>query len=164
MSSPSKKRLIVSYALLVGIPLLGIVGVLGAGRRLTPPISVAGSWDFQIDPSATQAKPCFAGLGFTRSIVLSISQSGRYLTLKINSQHWASLTGTLQGKEVAANLSLPSTATCNGALGVLLSAEIQPQTVPRVMAGTLKFDGCPSCGSAHFQAVRQELDTKKLSE
>jgi len=164
MSSHSKKRLVVSYILLVGIPLLGVMGVLGAGRRLTPPISVAGTWDFQIDPKATLATSCFAGPGFTRSNVFSISQSGRYLTLKIDSQPWTSLTGTLDGKTVVANLSLPLTAPCNGASGVLLTAEIEPQTLPRVMAGTLEFDGCPSCASAHFQAVRRELKTEKLSE
>ncbi len=163
MTPHSKKRLVFSYVLLVGIPVLGVMGVLGAGRHLTPPISVAGNWDFRIDPTASQAESCLADLGFTHSNVFSISQSGRYLTLKINNQPGATLIGDLRGKLVAANLSLLLAAHCNGALGMSLTAEVEPEGVPRVMAGTLKFEGCPACGTGHFQAARRELNTK-LSE
>lgn len=164
MTPHSRKRLVISYVLLVGIPLLGVVGILGAGRRLTAPISVAGSWDFQIDPSATQARSCVAGLGFTHPTLLEISQSGQYLTLTLNSQPKVGLQGTLQGKAVAANLISPVEASCDGTAGLSLSAEINPKAVPRSMSGNLKFDGCPSCGSANFQAVRQVLPTGRRSE
>jgi hypothetical protein len=164
MKSPSKKRLVISYVLLVGIPLLGVVGVLGAGRSLTGPISVAGTWNLQIDPSVTQVKSCVAGLGFTHSNILDISQSGRYLTLTLNSQPKVGLPGTLQGKTVAANLTSPFETSCDGASGLSLTAEIDPKATPRTMSGVLKFDGCASCGSTNFQAVRQVLPTGRPSE
>lgn len=164
MASHSKQRLVIFYVLLVGIPLLGVVGVLGAGGSLTAPISVAGSWDIQIDPSIAQAQSCVARLGFTHPTILDISQSGRYLTLTVNSQPKVGLQGTLQGKTVAANLTSPREASCSGAAGLSLAAEIDDKAVPRTMSGVLSFDGCPSCESANFQAVRQELPTGKRSE
>jgi hypothetical protein len=163
MTSRSKKRLVISYVLLVGIPLLGVAGVLGAGRRLTAPISIAGSWDLQIDPSTNQAQSCVARLGFTRPTILDISQSGRYLTLTLNNQTKVGLQGTLQGKTVAANLTSPLEASC-GPAGLSLRAEVDPKDGPRIMSGILSFDGCPSCGSAKFQAVRQGLPTGRRSE
>jgi hypothetical protein len=164
VTAHSKKRLVVSYVLLVGIPLLGVVGVLGEGRRLTAPISIAGSWDFQIDPSAGEVQSCVAGLGFTRSSIMDISQSGRYLTLTLNSQPMVGLQGTLRGKTVAANLTSSLEARCNGAAGLSLTAEIDVKAAPRIMSGILMFDGCPSCGSVNFQAVRQVVPTGRRSE
>jgi hypothetical protein len=40
----SKRKLIVAYVLLVGVPLLGLLGIVRAGQHLTPPISVGGTW------------------------------------------------------------------------------------------------------------------------
>jgi hypothetical protein len=160
MFSRSKEKLVISYVLLVGIPLLGVVGVLGAGRNLRAPTSIAGGWDFQINPSATQPQSCVTGLVVVRPTILDISQSGRYLTLMVDSQPKFSLEGTLQGKTIVANLSLPLEASCKGAAGLSLTAEIDSKTAPRIMSGVLSFDGCPSCGSANFQAVRHVLQGK----
>jgi len=160
----SKEKLFVSYALLVGIPLLGVVSVLGAGRSLTAPLSVAGSWDLQIDSSFPQPQSCITSLGFHNPTVLDISQSGRYLTLTLNGQPKVELEGTLQGKTVAANLATPFKASCDGAARLSLTAEVDSKAAPRMMSGILKFDGCASCGSVNFQAVRQGLPTAKRSE
>jgi hypothetical protein len=164
VNSTSKKRFFVSYALLVGIPLLGVVGVLGAGRGLTAPLSVAGIWDFRIDPSASSAQSCVARLGFTPSTTMDISQSGRYLTLTLNNQSKVRLQGTLHGKKFATNLTSFQEASCDGAAGLLLTAEINAKSAPRIISGILKFEGCPSCGSANFQGLRQVLPTGRRSE
>ena len=95
---------------------------------------------------------------------MDISQSGRYLTLTLNSQPKVELEGTLRGKTVAANLTTSFKASCDGAAGLSVTAEIDPKAAPRMMSGILKFDGCPSCGSANFQAVRQGLPTARRSE
>ena len=160
----SKEKLAISYVLLVGIPLLGVVGVLAAGRRLAAPISIAGGWDFQITSSAIQPRSCIGRFVFARPTVLDISQSGTYLTLTLNSQPKLDLEGTLQGKTISANLSLPHEASCNGATGLSLTAEIDSNAGPRIMSGIVKFGGCPSCGSANFQAVSHVLPTGKRSE
>jgi hypothetical protein len=160
----SKEKLFVSYALLVGIPLLGVVGVLGAGRSLRAPLSVAGSWDLQIDSSVTQPQSCIASMGFHSPTVIDISQSGRYLTLTLNNQSRVGLEGTLHGNTVAANSNSPLKTSCDSVSGLSLTAEIDPKATPRIMSGILKFDGCPSCESANFQAVRQGLPTGRRSE
>jgi hypothetical protein len=161
---PSKKRLFVSYILMVGIPLFGIVGVLGAGRRLTAPISVAGSWDLQIDPSVTQARSCVAGLGFTHPTVLEISQSGKYLSLSLSSQLKVKLQATLEGKALVTDSTLPVAESCSGAAGLSLKADVEPKATPPTMSGVLSFDACPSCGAASFRAVRQVFPTGRRSE
>jgi hypothetical protein len=161
---PSKKRLFISYNLLVGIPLLGIVGVLAAGRSLTAPLSVAGTWDLQIDSSAIQALPRIAGLGFTHSTVLEISQSGRYLSLTLGTQPKVKLQAALEGKELAADSTLPVAQSCSGAAGLSLRADVDPKATPRTMSGVFSFEACPSCGAANFQAVRQVFPTGRRSE
>ena len=161
---PSKKRLLVSYILLVGIPLLGIVGVLAAGRSLTAPLSVAGSWDFQVDPSVTKARSCVAGLGVTDRAVLEISQSGRYLSLTLNTQPKVKLQAALEGKALVADSTLPLAQSCSGAGGLSLRADVDPKATPRTMSGVFSFEACPSCGAANFQAVRQVFPIGRRSE
>jgi hypothetical protein len=152
---PSKKRLFISYILLVGVPLLGLVGVLAAGRSLTAPLSVAGSWDLHIDRSVTDAQPCIAGLGFTRPTVLEISQSGRYLSLTLGTQPKLKLQATLDGKALVADSTLPVAEGCSGATGLSLKASIDPKATPPTISGILSFDACPSCGASNFRAVKQ---------
>jgi len=157
MTSHSEQRLVISYVLLVGIPLLGVVGVLGAGRGLTAPISVAGNWDLQLGQS------CGAGLGFTDPTILDISQSGNYLTLTLNSQPQVGLQGTLQGKRFATSLGCPLEASCSGPAGLSLTAEVDTNAAPRTMSGVLSFNGSPSCRSV-FHAVRQAFQTRRRNE
>jgi len=157
--SGSKEKFLISYLLLVGVPLLGVAGVLGAGRSLTAPMSTAGSWDLQLDRSINQLQSCGAGLVFGHPASLDISQSGEYLALTLNSQTKVSFEGALRGKTIVAHSSVPLEAGCNHVAGLSLTAAIDPKVVPRTMSGVLSFVGCPSCGSVNFQAVRQELPT-----
>jgi hypothetical protein len=48
----------IAYALPVGLPILGLVRVLTAGRNLTVPISVNGVRKFERDASRLAAMPC----------------------------------------------------------------------------------------------------------
>jgi hypothetical protein len=160
---PSQKRLFISYILLVGVPLLGMVGVLAAGRSLTAPLSVAGSWDLQIDPSVTLAPSCFAGLGFAHPAVLEISQSGRYLSLTLGTQPKLQLQAKLDGKALAADSALPVAESCRAAR-LSLRAGVDPKATPPTISGILSFNACPACGEANFRAVRQVLPTGRRSE
>jgi hypothetical protein len=163
--SRSKEKFLISYILLVGIPLLGLAGVLGAGRSLTAPLSVAGNWDLQIDRSKNQSQSCVAGLVFVHPTTMDISQSGEYLRLTLNSQVRFGFEGALRGKTIVGSSIGPLEAGCSGAAaGLSLTAEIDPRSAPRIMSGVLSLDGCPSCGSANFQAVRQVLPTGRRSE
>ena len=48
--SPTNRNFVMAYIVLVGLPLLGLVGVLRNGRALSAPVSVEGRWTFQADP------------------------------------------------------------------------------------------------------------------
>ncbi len=76
----SNRNFIIAYILLVGLPILGLVGILKTGRGKSAPISVDGTWTFQADPSRLAALPCGKSLATSD---LAISQSGESFTLSL---------------------------------------------------------------------------------
>src|SRR5277367_6917005 len=56
--SPANRRFVVAYILLVGVPLLGLIGVLRVGRKLTAPVAVRSS----IKPEANLTTAPAAGV------------------------------------------------------------------------------------------------------
>jgi hypothetical protein len=166
--SQLNNRFFVSYVLLVGLPLLGLVGVLGAGRNLKAPVPVGGTWDFQADLNAANAQSCLASLGLGRAIALEISQSGRNLTLTLGTLPKVTLQATLDGTELSTDLTSPASSRveggCTDAAGLSLKAEVGPKADPQVISGALSISSCPSCGSISFRAVRQTLTAGNGSE
>jgi hypothetical protein len=53
--SHTNRNFVVAYTLLVGLPLLGLAGVLRSGRNITAPISIDGTWKIETQSSSTQA-------------------------------------------------------------------------------------------------------------
>jgi hypothetical protein len=111
---------------LVGAPVLGLLGILEAGRSLTAPVSVGGEWKVQSDSVVNcPAVPR----------TLSISQSGADLLITFNGGRTieGAVSGsTVSGKSVQAAISGPATArTLNGTIGV------------------------SGCGPVSFRAMRQ---------
>jgi hypothetical protein len=153
----SKKNFFISYLLLVGMPLLGLIGALEVGRGLIPPVSVGGAWDLQADFSVAGAPSCDAWLDFRRPVALEISQSGGYLTLTLRGQRQVSLQGTLDRMSLVTDSSSPVGSRvenrCSDQAGLSVRAEVNPKANPRTISGILSMDGCPSCGSVNFRAV-----------
>jgi len=168
MLPPSRKSFLLFYALLVGLPLLGLVGILAAGRSLGAPVSVGGAWDLQVDLSVAQAQSCAAWLGSARPLTLNITQSGRYLTLTLSTLGNVSIPATLDGTRLATDAASPTSSKieggCIGRAGLGLKAMIDPNANPRVITGVLSVNGCPSCGSVSFRAKRQVLPTGNRGE
>ena len=54
----SNRNFIIAYILLVGLPVLGLVGVLKTGRGVAAPISLDGTWTLQADSSRLASLPC----------------------------------------------------------------------------------------------------------
>lgn len=103
------------YSTLVGLPILGILGLLRAGQNLSAPISVAGTWEAQLSfPSQPPDEPTIRH-GPT---VLNISQSGTHLFLAFDEK--TKLVGSIDdvtiyaarsdGPDSANTLSLSPTA------------------------------------------------------
>jgi hypothetical protein len=152
------RKLIIPYLLLVGLPLLGLMGVLGVGRGVTPPPSVGGIWDVQVDHRTGEAQHCAVWSEFTRSSTLEIMQSGRYLTLTLGSQPKISVQATLDGGSLISASSSQSSKLerdCSSDAGLLLIAKMDAAAKPQVISGTVSASGCPACGSINFLATRR---------
>jgi hypothetical protein len=123
--------------LLVGLPVLGLLGILEAGRGIAAPPAISGDWT--VDFGASGA----CGVGRWRQPALSISQSGTDAIITIN-----------DGRTTAFE------ATVNGGMltGARLSATISGKPGARVLEGKLNLDGCSPVA---FRAVRQVASKKR---
>jgi len=119
--------------LLVGVPVLGLLGILEAGRGISAPLSIAGDWTLEFDPAAH----CANGPAGLRQPALSISQSGTEVLITVNDGRATALEATVDGVTLTAK-SL--TATISGKPG------------ERLLEGHMHFDGCAPVA---FRAVRQ---------
>jgi hypothetical protein len=125
--------LVAAYLLLVGMPVLGLLGILEAGRGIPAPPSISGDWALEFDPAA----PCANGPASLRQPALSISQSGTEALITMNDGHATTLEATIDGTTLTAKWL---TASIAGKLGA------------RTLEGKMHFDGCAPVA---FRAVRQ---------
>ena len=165
--SRANRNFIIAYILLVGLPIVGLVGVLKKGRSLTAPISVDGVWQVQADPVRVAALPCGRTLASTPETSLAISQSGRNFTLTLVNGPKSTGSGVLDGTSLNASV-VPSAAWseeagCGNGRELSLVATVDPKTDPRSLAGKLSVNNCPSCTSVEFHAVRLAPPAKKGS-
>jgi hypothetical protein len=133
-----------AYLLLVGIPALGLLGILEAGRRIPAPLSITGDWNVEFDP-ATHCANALAGL---RQPALNISQSGTQALITWNDGHAATLEATIDGATLTAKSPAAS-----------IAASIGGKPGARTLDGKMSFDGCAPLA---FRAVR--LASKKRDE
>lgn len=157
----SNRNFAIAYVFLVALPITGLVGVLRSGRDLKAPISVDGGWKFRTGASRGDLSPCLSLLGLDADTPITISQSGRYLAI---GGAKAGGTGVLEGSALHAVLRPAGgapPANCAGEGSVALAATVDPKGNPSAISGVLSVDGCPSCGSVEFQAVRQASTQKK---
>jgi hypothetical protein len=159
--SHTNRNFVIAYILLVGLPLLGLVGILRGGRSLTAPFSVDGAWKIESGVSRLPASPCGNFLSLVSNAPLSISQSGKSLVVTLTGGT-KTTTGTLDGKTVRAQFAgtVRSGADKSGAAAcgdgsLTLAATLDPLAEPRTLSGTLSIEGCGSCTPLEFHAVRQ---------
>jgi hypothetical protein len=163
--SNTNRNFIIAYVLLVGLPVVGLVGVLKSGRALVAPISVDGTWQMRTDPIQLAALPCGKSLARTPGTALAISQSGKNFTLSLNDGPKSTASGTLDGTTLKASI-VPSAAWseepgCGSGREISLVATVDPKADPRSLVGTFSANNCPSCGTVDFHAVRLMTPTKK---
>jgi len=151
--SSTNRRFIIAYILLVGLPLAGLAGVLRAGRHLTAPISIDGTWKVEVSANRPAAQPCDQAISSLLSSSLSVSQSGKTVELTLNGSSKTVVPGHLEGSDLKA--SLGERSGCPADQAVTLMASVDPKSEPRSMAGSLSVAGCASCAQLEFRAVRQ---------
>jgi hypothetical protein len=165
--SRTSRNFFVAYALLVGLPIAGLVGILKSGRTLAAPISVDGVWKLQTDPVRLAALPCGKTLASSPDAALAISQSGRNFTLSLSDGPKSTASGVLDGTSLKASL-VPSApwseeAGCGSGREITLVAIVDPKANPRSLEGTLSVSHCLSCAPVDFRAVRVAAAAKKGS-
>jgi hypothetical protein len=150
----SNRNFIIAYILLVGLPVLGLVGVLKTGRRIAGPISLDGTWTLQADSSRLASLPC--GKSLTSSD-FSISQSGETFTLSITTGPKSTASGVLVGTTLKASLfpSLSDDPDCGRGRELNLLATVDPNATPRSLTGTISLNDCPTCKPVEFRAFRR---------
>jgi hypothetical protein len=156
--SRARRRFIIAYIFLVGVPLLGLAGILKAGRHLSAPVSVSGIWAVTANSNHLSPGPC--GESTTLSnLSLSISQSGKNLSLALDGGAKAHGSGTIEGISLQAPLILTRDASaaagCATAQPLTLFATVDPKSEPRSLSGSLSVDGCMACSPIAFHAVLQ---------
>jgi len=151
--SHSNRNFVIAYILLVGLPLVGLAGVLRSGRNLNAPFSVDGAWKIDAGASHPSAAPCTDFLSSVSNSPLSISQSGTSLVISLGGK---TTTGALAGKTIKAQFAGFNNANtdCKDR-SLTLTATLDPQAEPRTLSGRFSVEGCASCAPVEFRAVKQ---------
>jgi hypothetical protein len=155
--SHTNRNFVVAYVLLVGLPLIGLAGVLKTGRGLTAPISVDGVWKIDADASRFAAQPCAKTASSLVNASFVISQSGKSLVLTFNNASKTVTSGAIEGKTLTASIvpARDSGDTGCGDQPLALTATVDPKTEPKSLTGMLSVNGCASCTPLEFHALRQ---------
>jgi len=122
---------LLTYVLMVGGPVAGVLGVLHAGRDLRAPRAIGGEWRI--------AAGELAGTSFV------VEQSGEYLSIDVPVEGGVRLRGKLRGDTL--ELDGPGAGSCPTSL----RAVMDPSAKPRRMTGALTDKGCATraIGATH---------------
>lgn len=147
--------------------MLGLVGILRGGMRLTPPAAVRGNWIVETDLTRWHGMPCDATAADAPQPLLSIVQSGRDLIITLNNAEKTVLAGTINPSSLLSANSVGSekakaashaAAGCPDPHSLRLDARLNNQENEGSLSGTISFDDCSSCSPLAFSAVRKEAD------
>ena len=156
--SRTNRNFIIAYVLLVGLPLLGLAGVLRAGRSLSAPASIDGTWKLAAAEKGESHQPCTLAISSLTNSSLMISQSGKGLELEFDNSLKTKATGTLEGKTLMVPVTLTpqphSAVGCADTQPLILRATLDPDSEPKSLTGVISVDGCPTCAPMSFRAVR----------
>ena len=146
--------------MLVGLPILGLLGVLRQGRNLSAPVGMDGNWVIQGDLSGL---PCGITDVAAEDAVLKVSQSGQKFELSLPNGLKTQESGTLDGTNLKARLvpAFQTKSSCDRNQTVTLVATLNKDVRPRTLEGSMVVDGCTSCAPVPFTAVRQKPVAKK---
>ncbi|MFZ0417346.1 MAG: hypothetical protein WAM04_04530 [Candidatus Sulfotelmatobacter sp.] len=155
--SGANRNFVLAYAFLVILPLVGLAGILKAGRNVTAPVSIDGLWTMRVDSTQIDSLPCSNALATLPDKTLAITQSGRSLVLTFPSGPKLTASGTLDGARLRADLRAAESSDSSCVTGgeMLLLASIDRKVDSNLLTGTLSVPNCQSCASVGFQAERQ---------
>jgi hypothetical protein len=157
-----KFRLGLTYVLLVGLPLLAIALTLRGGAHLQAPLAVRGDWVVSADFASWRREPCAASFVDTSQPFMTITQSGRDLTVVLTNMGNVTMVGTIDGATLKATRQLGHDKIesvweneCPGEKSLQMQAEVGGQGESRSFTGTLALKGCANCAPIAFSATRR---------
>ena len=153
-------RHVVAYLLVVGGPLLGLLGVLRIGQHLPAPMAVHGAYTFGIrDSSAAGSQPCLLYLLSGSDSTLHITQSGAQLAATLGPEGNVGLRGALAGDRVMLTGTIdaamtPDSVPCAPGDSVRLAGVVSSDPSLKRLHGTVSAGTCASCGGIEVSARR----------
>jgi hypothetical protein len=154
--SRKSRNFIIAYVALVALPLVSLAAVLKSGRHLVAPPALDGVWTLQAKPGDLTLLPCATALPADSTETFSISQSGRTFAVSSAAGSKLSGLGSIDGTNLEASLtSSDRQKPCSQAW--VLHANLQPNSQPKVLVGSLKADN----NTIPFRAVMQESEASK---
>jgi hypothetical protein len=164
--SRTNRNVVLAYAFLVILPLVGLAGILKRGHSLTAPVSIDGLWMLQFDPGQMDSLPCGKILAAIPDKAILISQSGRTFVLSFPSGPKVTASGTLDGTTLRASLTQAessSETSCTGERPLSMLATVDRRADGSFLAGAFSVPNCATCTSVEFRAQRQATATPKGS-
>lgn len=144
-------KTVIQYLLMVGLPILGVFGLVQVGQQLTPPVSVGGDWLIEATTEAGGKATCGQFLTQADQPRLTISQSGPRLVLTFNDAAKTALPGSLN------DLTLTATTP-----DISVTTSVDRQIEPNRLHGKIAFSNCAE--AVPFQAVRQAAVKKSAGD
>jgi hypothetical protein len=156
----ASKNFAAAYLILVIIPIVGLAGVLRSGSKLIAPSAIGGRWTMHANAPSLTAVPCAGSMATMRDVDFTISQSGRYLTLRFANPVMSSASGFIEGTTIKVSIPLPAEGVkevgCSGGHVFSMMATLDAKANPNSMAGLLSVKDCAACSPAEFRAVREK--------
>lgn len=149
MNAPATRSLI-TYVVLVGLPLAGLLGVLRAGQGLHAPPPVDGTWQTIAAGTGALTPLVPRGADPTR---LEVHQSGTYFSVDVGPHH---LSGRIRGDSLVAHSGATAargTDGCGRAGAMELHAALDMAAEPDRLTAVLSEPGRPACPQVRWTAV-----------
>ncbi len=151
------RRLLIEYLLMVGMPFVLLLGVLHRGQALKAPADIQGTWQLALNGSTAAGSSCETVLRSLDGSVLTISQSGSYLTASfVNNEH-SMFHGRSEGKDLWLESAPSKDSVLNGDLLRLTGATVEEQG-DRVIRGMLLMPRMVDCPPRAFEATSPSGD------
>jgi len=147
------RRLFVEYLLMVGAPLILLLGVLHQGRTLKAPAEVQGSWKFALNGSAPTGS-CDPAVRDVAGFAMSISQSGSYLSARMFNSGQRELRGRSEGSDLwfeSVQLNGPSPSSDL----LRLTGTVRNEQGSKLIRGALLMPRRVDCPPVGFEARLQ---------
>ena len=156
------RRLLIEYLLMVGIPLILLLGVLHQGRSLQAPAEIQGDWKLALNSSTATAAPCGPLRGLDGSAIV-ISRSGSYLTASISNSEKQILKGRSEGADLWLESVQGEDPARSGEL-LRLTGTVTGKQAERLIRGTLLMPRSVDCPPLAFEATWQSDGQEKIAE